>query len=120
MEYVIMKNRSLSKLVEDLESKFGKSEFQRLDFHADRPVSDRAAWTESVSKKVSHSKSGKKIKGINTMDGVKITLENDAWLLLRPSGTEPLIRLYSEAPKKSQAKELLQWGQEICGFKTKK
>ena len=120
LEYMATQNRPLSELVSELESRFGRSEFLRWDFHAEKPVSDRAAWTESVLKKITHSKTGKTAKQISPLDGVKVTFENDAWLLLRPSGTEPLIRLYSEAPARSQAEKLLKWGEEICGFKSKK
>jgi phosphomannomutase len=119
-EYLATQNKPLSELVRELESRFGRSEFLRRDFHAEKPVLDRTAWTESVLKKISHSKTGKKAKNVNPLDGVKVTFEDDSWLLLRPSGTEPLIRLYSESTKTSHAEELLDWGEEICGFKTKK
>jgi phosphomannomutase len=120
LEYLTVQRKPLSQLADDLAARFGKSRFLRWDFRADRPVSDRAAWTESVSKKITHSKSGRKIKNINTLDGLKVTLEDGSWLLLRPSGTEPLIRLYSEAPELAQAEKLLQWGKEICGFSSVK
>ncbi len=48
-----------------------------------------------------------KIQSINDTDGVKLILEEDQWILARPSGTEPVIRLYSEASKKSQAESLI-------------
>ena len=48
-----------------------------------------------------------KIQSINDTDGVKLILEEDQWILARPSGTEPVIRLYSESSKKSQAESLI-------------
>jgi phosphomannomutase len=40
---------------------------------------------------------GRKVTGRNTLDGVKLLLEGGAWVLIRPSGTEPLFRIYVEA-----------------------
>lgn len=118
LEYMATRRKTLSQLVEQLESRFGKSRFLRRDFHTDRPVVDRTSWTETISKKLSHAKMKKKIKNVKTLDGIKITLEDDSWILMRPSGTESLIRLYSEAPETKVAERLLDWGEELCGFKT--
>ena len=41
------------------------------------------------------------------IDGVKLIFPDDSWLLARPSGTEPIIRLYAEAPEKKQTDALL-------------
>jgi phosphomannomutase len=49
---------------------------------------------------------GFKVLGVDTMDGVKLLLEN-GWLLVRASGTEPLLRLYAEAPTQAGVKALL-------------
>ena len=42
----------------------------------------------------------KKVRETKTIDGLKVVLEDDSWLLIRPSGTEPLLRVYAEAPSK--------------------
>ena len=69
----------------------------------------------------------KKIEGINTIDGVKVILDDGSWILLRPSGTEPKFRYYYEItaarqledPQKSldgyhqKAQELLQQAREM-------
>lgn len=53
---------------------------------------------------------GRRIIRINLLDGVKFMFENDSWLLLRPSGTEPLIRIYAEAETSQDVEKLLEQG----------
>ena len=52
-----------------------------------------------------------KLKSTSKIDGIKLRIEKNFWLLFRFSGTEPLLRLYCEAPKESYLDELLEWGQ---------
>ena len=54
---------------------------------------------------------------INHMDGTKLYLENDNWVLLRFSGTEPVLRLAVEADSPEKAKELLDWLKQFVGGK---
>ncbi|GGK39845.1 phosphohexose mutase [Deinococcus malanensis] len=51
---------------------------------------------------------GHTVKGVNARDGVKLLLEGDAWLLLRASGTEPVLRVYVEAPTAKAQQAILQ------------
>ena len=51
------------------------------------------------------TKKDKNVKNVDETDGVKLYLE-DGWVLLRPSGTEPIFRVYSESKEKSKAEEL--------------
>ena len=45
---------------------------------------------------------------INTMDGVKLVYEDDSWVLFRPSGTEPIFRIYAESSSPERVKELIE------------
>jgi len=53
------------------------------------------------------------VQGVSHLDGTKFTLENDNWLLIRFSGTEPVLRIFAEADTEEKARELIQW---IKGF----
>jgi phosphoglucomutase len=53
---------------------------------------------------------GRRIESINRMDGVKFLLANNAWILMRPSGTEPLVRIYAESEDKKDLEDLLEQG----------
>ncbi len=50
---------------------------------------------------------------VSTLDGYKFYLENDNWLLLRFSGTEPLLRIFVEADTDQKVSEILAWAQQI-------
>ncbi len=55
---------------------------------------------------------GRKVKTINRIDGVKIIFEDDSWLLVRPSGTEPLVRIYAESESAKDMEVLLEQGRK--------
>lgn len=56
---------------------------------------------------------GSRVANVVTLDGVKLNLEDGSWLLLRPSGTEPLVRVYMEARSEDRLKELQTAAQSI-------
>jgi phosphomannomutase len=53
---------------------------------------------------------GRRIESINRMDGVKMIFADQSWILLRPSGTEPMVRIYAESESKSDLEGLLEEG----------
>ena len=53
------------------------------------------------------------ISEIITIDGVKIILEDDSWILLRPSGTEPVFRIFAESRNAERTNELINIGKRI-------
>ncbi len=52
---------------------------------------------------------------MKTLDGVQYLLADDSWLLIRPSGTEPVLRVYAEARESGMVKELLSYGEHVAG-----
>jgi phosphoglucomutase len=55
---------------------------------------------------------GRKVKSINRIDGLKVIFDNDSWLLVRPSGTEPLVRIYAESESAKDVEVLLEQGRK--------
>ncbi len=53
---------------------------------------------------------GKKIDSINRTDGVKFIFADKSWMLMRPSGTEPLVRIYAEAENREVLEVLIEQG----------
>jgi alpha-D-glucose phosphate-specific phosphoglucomutase len=109
--------KTLGQLVEDLQNEYGRHYYGRRDLHVANNVKDgaiqraRAGMPRIGSYKVEH---------IETVDGVKYFLEAprgangaDAWLLFRASGTEPLLRLYSEASSPELVDEILGAAEEF-------
>ena len=57
---------------------------------------------------------GEKLAEISTMDGVKYIMADDSWLLIRPSGTEAVLRVYAEGRSQEMVKALLQYGENFA------
>jgi phosphomannomutase len=51
---------------------------------------------------------------LSTKDGVKYILADDAWLLIRPSGTEPVLRVYAEGRSPEEVQALLAYGEQVA------
>ncbi len=54
-----------------------------------------------------------KVLNVTTIDGVKLILRDGSWILMRPSGTEPVVRIYAEATTFETLNRLIKWGEEI-------
>ncbi|MFN0118616.1 MAG: phosphoglucomutase/phosphomannomutase family protein [Elusimicrobiota bacterium] len=106
IEMLVMEKKPLSQIVDEMSSQFGSSHFKRVDFHLKESV-NKADWTVFIQSQLKPEISGQKIKSVNSSDGIKIITENDSWVLMRPSGTEPLIRTYSESDSMATVDALL-------------
>jgi phosphomannomutase len=62
------------------------------------------------------SVAGVAVVGADNKDGFRYELENGGWLLLRFSGTEPLLRIYTEVPDKALVPQLLKAGRDLAGL----
>jgi len=102
--------KSLAALVKDLEKEFGKHEYERFDFHT---TEDRKIQVLEKAKKGFSSIAGLKVMDTITRDGFKYNLDGKAWLMIRTSGTEPLLRYYAEAPNKETVKKLLDFAKKL-------
>ena len=61
--------------------------------------------------------SGLKVTGLDTTDGFQYKLEDGGWMLIRFSGTEPIMRVYCETTHKDKVQAILQDGLKIAGLK---
>jgi len=102
--------KSLAALVKDLEKEYGKHEYERFDFHT---TDERKVQVLEKAKKGFFSIAGLKVIDTITRDGFKYEFEGGAWLMIRTSGTEPLLRYYAEAPKKEMVKKLLDFAKKL-------
>ena len=103
----------LSALVEDLLADVGPAQYARTDMKLSRPV----AKSEMVKMLVEGAPAeieGVAIEDVQTTDGVKYYLNDGSWLLIRPSGTEPVLRVYDEAPDDKRVKALLRFGEKAA------
>ena len=96
--------KTLGQLVAALQEEFGEHQYGRVDMHIDEAVKQAAIARAGAGVK---EIAGMKVLRVETLDGIKFFLENpdcagkknaaETWLLLRASGTEPLLRVYCES-----------------------
>jgi alpha-D-glucose phosphate-specific phosphoglucomutase len=104
--------KPLKKVLEEIYRKYGYFYNERIDLKM--TWGGQAKFMEKISKKPPKSIAGIKVQEVKTLDGFKFILENDDWLMFRPSGTEPMVRCYIESRSKkgfnalkSQAKKMI-------------
>lgn len=107
LEMILANGKGVSQLLEKIQKRYGPSSFLRRDIPLSSPIENKAQFIQKVQSHFPAKWFGLKIKEMRTLDGLKIELEDDSWILIRPSGTEPLLRTYVELPNKSLAMDSL-------------
>jgi phosphomannomutase len=102
--------KSLGRLVDDLEKEYGKHSYDRFDFHT---TDARKTQVLKKAKAGFSTIAGKKVTKTITDDGFKYLLEGGSWLMIRTSGTEPLLRYYAEAPSSAMVSKLLAFAKAL-------
>ncbi|MEW6558154.1 MAG: phosphoglucomutase/phosphomannomutase family protein [Elusimicrobiota bacterium] len=111
--------KKLSLLVDNLQKRFGKSYFLRRDIKLLKPI-DKKIFIKDIEQKICNNSDVNSrqfafpIKEVRSYDGTKIIFEDGNWLLLRPSGTEPVLRIYSETESITKTKKLVDLAEKIC------
>ncbi len=103
----------LSELVEDLLQDVGPAHYARTDLRLARPVA-KAVMVRRLTESAPSAIGGVSVKEVLTVDGVKYLLEDEGWLLIRPSGTEPVLRVYAESPEPKMVEEMLAYGESVA------
>jgi len=109
VEMLAARKQSPSQLLRDVERRFGAARFRRIDIPLKRPVQDRTQFVQELAAAVPSALGGEAVANVRTLDGLKVVLKTGAWVLLRPSGTEPLIRTYAETESFAKTDALLSW-----------
>jgi len=110
-EMMAQRGRTLGELVSDLLEITGPMEYSRVDLRLDE---DTMARFRAVMPSLAPTElAGFPVQEILRADGVKFLLPDDAWVLMRTSGTEPLVRVYAEAADTAAVEALLAAGHEI-------
>jgi phosphoglucomutase len=107
IEAVTVRQASLGEQLDDLYQRVGKLESGRIGVKLNDDVA--AKLKEKLSQEPSEI-GGRKVENINRMDGVKFLFADGSWMLMRPSGTEPMVRIYAESESKKDLEELLEEG----------
>jgi phosphomannomutase len=84
---------------------FGEFHYDRRDLHV--PIRAGQAVVAKWKMDPPATFAGRKVRDVGKLDGSKIFLEKDSWILFRQSGTEPLLRVYCEAPTQAAVDEII-------------
>ncbi len=104
-----------SQLVDRLFAKVGAHYYDRVDTRM--PPEERAAHEASIRAADPAQIGGLRVTGLNSLDGYKYGLEDGGWLLIRFSGTEPIVRVYCETTHADRVQAILDDGLRIVGLK---
>ncbi len=107
LEMMVYQKKDIKQILREMEKEFGRYYYERADLELRKGKFDpkRTAAVKTLL--------GKKVVEVKDFDGVKLICEDRSWLMLRPSGTEPLVRAYSEAKSLKKAKQLIECGKKL-------
>jgi phosphomannomutase len=103
-----------SQLLDYLYSKVGPHFYERIDSHL--PKGKRQAIVDRLASSPVDTIAGGKVTRVDTTDGFRFFLADESWLLIRLSGTEPLVRLYAEGESLEKVRNLLDEGKKLIGI----
>ncbi len=112
LEAIIAADKPPSQMLADLHKEFGEFRFGRRDIHV--PVSRGQELVARLAAQPPSAIGGFDVVGVQTLDGTKVLFADESWLLFRQSGTEPVLRIYSEATSFEKRDALLDAGVETA------
>jgi alpha-D-glucose phosphate-specific phosphoglucomutase len=115
LDMMVKTGKKPSQLLDELFDKVGPHYYDRIDteFDQDRKAEIKANVENAQPEKIG----GLKVTGVKTIDGHQFMMEDGGWLLIRFSGTEPIIRVYCETTYGDRVNDILKDGMEIAGLK---
>jgi alpha-D-glucose phosphate-specific phosphoglucomutase len=114
LDYMVKTGKTPSQLIEHLFSKVGPHYYDRYDFHI--KAADHRKILDTMGNKTIDTVAGIKVTKLDKTDGFKFNLADNSWLLIRFSGTEPLIRIYAESHSPDFVKKILDSGVATIGL----
>jgi phosphomannomutase len=108
LEAVVASERTPTEMVAEMHREFGEFHFGRRDLHTE--VARGLALVEALAARPPAAVAELAVQSVETLDGTKIIFEDESWLLFRQSGTEPVLRIYSEATSQARRESLLDEG----------
>jgi phosphoglucomutase len=108
-EMVASRGKSLKNQLADLFSRVGAVYNRRLNIKLDPAISAKVK--DKIASDV-HEFHGRRVARQNRADGLKLIFEDGSWVLMRPSGTEPVVRYYAESTSEEDLDKLLEYGKQ--------
>jgi alpha-D-glucose phosphate-specific phosphoglucomutase len=111
-ELLAYQGKPLREIIAQLMQDFGEFHYGRNDLHT--KAFDKGELTQQLLNEAPDRILQHRVVHINNSDGVKYVLDDDGWLLIRPSGTEPVLRIYAEARTRQEVPQLLAAGASLA------
>jgi phosphomannomutase len=108
LDLLAASGKTCTELIHDMWNEFGEFHYDRRDLHVPIETGNAvvAKWRTAPPARFA----GRRVQDVGKLDGSKVFLEKDSWILFRQSGTEPLLRVYCEAPAESAVAEIMAAG----------
>ncbi|MDO8568092.1 MAG: phosphoglucomutase/phosphomannomutase family protein [Dehalococcoidales bacterium] len=114
LDFMVRTGKTPSQLLDYLYSKVGPYYYERVD--VEFPEDQRQAIIDRIRNNPPATIDGVKVVRLDTADGFRFVLADNSWLLIRFSGTEPVLRIYSETDSTAHARRLLELGKKLAGL----
>lgn len=112
LEVMAFNEAPLHELVADLQATYGPAHYERVDAHLKRQLPKKTV-VGRLADSAPPVIAGETVERVDTLDGVKFYLRDGGWLLIRPSGTEPTLRIYAEAAAPEYVRALIDAGRAM-------
>lgn len=109
LEVMAQSRAPLHEIIADLQQQFGPAVYARDDYRLTKQVT-RGEIVKRLQDSAPATINQQSVERISTLDGIKYYMADDSWLLIRPSGTEPVLRIYAEARTPEDVQALLAQG----------
>ena len=113
LDLMIKTGKTPSQLLEHLYSKVGPHYYHRTDLTF--PESERQKMVDQIKSNFPENIEGVRVAKVETTDGFRFILADTTWLLIRFSGTEPVLRIYAESDSQERVVRLLEFGRALAG-----
>ncbi len=113
LEMLAAEKKPIGYMLRRLEKRFGPHRYGRIDTHY--PLEKRALLIAHLKDHPPEKLLKSRLAQVKGFDGVKFVAENTSWLMLRGSGTEPILRIYAEASSEREVQSLLALGTKLTG-----
>jgi len=109
-EFMAKSGKSLDELIQEVYEIVGEFKFERSDLHINEALKQEII--QNCKENAYTSFGEYKVERIETIDGFKFFFPNERWVMIRPSGTEPVLRVYAEAPTMEEVRKILKITEE--------
>ncbi|MBI5396128.1 MAG: phosphoglucomutase/phosphomannomutase family protein, partial [Verrucomicrobia bacterium] len=112
LEFLACERKSVGAIMAEMDAEFGASRYARVDMRY--PLEKRQPLMDAVRGNPAKDLAGSPLVEVKDFDGVKMVAKDGSWLMLRGSGTEPIIRIYAESDEQARTEALVRLGQEMA------